>query len=35
MVYNVNCNGKMMYFNETPTAAALIKEIFNDNYKIF
>jgi FkbM family methyltransferase len=26
---------KTFYFNQTPTAPALLKEIFNDNYRIF
>ena len=27
--------GKQFFFNETPTAPSLVKEIFNDNYKLF
>lgn len=34
-MFNVNCNGVTLYFNQTPTAEMLIKEIFSDNYKIF
>lgn len=34
-IYEVDFRGTRFHFNVTPTAPALLKEIFNDNYKIF
>ena len=34
-VRDVEFRGEKFYFHESPLAATLIKEIFNDNYKLF
>lgn len=34
-MYTVDFRGEILNFKETPTAPALLNEIFNDNYKIF